>query len=159
QATAQRAAEEIDRAREALAARLGGEHALVAQVKAELASALLDLSFTKVHAPCDGIVSDLQLRLGAYVRAGEPALTVIAASHWVVVANFTENSLLRMQAGQPALVALRSSPGELFTARVETLGRGVAEGQGSPSGRLPAIKPRTSWVQPAQRFQVRLVLT
>lgn len=149
---------EIGKAQEGLAARIDGEHALIAQVQAELASARLDLSFAKVHAPCAGVVTDLQLRDGAYLHAGQAAMSVIDTSRWVVVANFRENVLGRMRPGQPALVGLQTVPGELLPARVESLGRGVAGGQGSPSGSLPAVKRRSSWVQPAQRFQVRILL-
>jgi multidrug resistance efflux pump len=63
-----------------------------------------------------------------------------------------------MEVGQPALVALAGMPGELLEARVVTTGWGVQHGQGVPSGTLPQVKRETSWVQPAQRFQVRLVL-
>jgi multidrug resistance efflux pump len=153
-----RSTSEIQHVEEALASRIGPEHALVAQVQAELASARLDLSYTRVMAPCDGIITDLQLREGAYVHVGQAALSVIDTSRWVVVANFRENSLGRMRVGQPALVALQTMPGELMPARIESLGWGVDQGQGVPSGKLPAVKRDTTWVQSAQRFQVRLVL-
>jgi multidrug resistance efflux pump len=153
------ASEKVKQAEEALAARIGDEHALVAQVKAQLALARLDLAYTQVHAPCDGMITDLQLREGAYVHIGQPALTLIDTRHWLVVANFRENSLLRMQAGQPALVALQGMPGQLLPARVLAVGGGVSQGQGVPNGMLPDVKRTTSWIPPSQRFQVRLELS
>jgi len=52
-----------------LAARVGGDHSLVAEIKAELADARLHLSWTRVLAPADGYITNVQLREGSYVRA------------------------------------------------------------------------------------------
>jgi multidrug resistance efflux pump len=141
-----------------LDARIKGEHALVAQVRAQLAEARLNLGYTRVCAPCDGLITDLQLREGAYVHVGQAVMTIIDARHWLIVANFRENSMARLRAGQPAHVALRGLPGQLLPARVVSVGWGVNQGQGVPSGLLPDVKIPTSWVPPAQRFQVRLAL-
>ena len=65
-------------------------------------------------------------------------------------------ALRHVKEGQPAWVAFQSAPGEVFTARVTSIGRGVASGQGVPSGRLPEVQRQASWVPLAQRFQVRL---
>jgi multidrug resistance efflux pump len=148
----------VHRIEDALSARVSGENAMVAQVKAELAAARLSLSYTRVKAPCDGLITDLQLREGAYVHTGQPAMTLIDTSRWLVVANFRENSLGRLREGQPALIAFRGLPGRLFSATVSSVGWGVSQGQGVPSGQLPDVKIPTSWVPPAQRFQVRLTL-
>ncbi len=156
QATLAQNDQAIQRAEDALAARIGEEHALVAAARAELAEAELNLGYARVTAPCSGVITNLQLREGAYVRVGEAALALIDTSQWRIVANFRENSLERLQPGQPALVALAAAPGRLLHARVETVGWGVGQGQGIPSGVLPNVERETSWVRPSQRFQVRL---
>jgi multidrug resistance efflux pump len=158
QAAVRQAAAAVRRVEDALAAQIAGEHALVAQVKAQLAEARLNLGYTRVHAPCDGLITDLQLREGAYVHTGQAAMTLIDTGRWLVVANFRENALARLREGMPARVALRGAPGRLFGARVVSVGWGVSQGQGVPSGQLPDVKVPTNWVPPAQRFQVRLTL-
>jgi multidrug resistance efflux pump len=158
QAALEKSAQMVRHAEQALAARVGREHALVAQAKARLSSAQLELAYCRVHAPCDGVITDLQLRDGAYIHAGQAALTVIDTSRWHIVAHFRERSLEVLREGQPALVALQGAPGKLYRARVTTTGWGVGQGQGKPSGLLPDVKRQTSWVQPSQRFPVRLVL-
>jgi multidrug resistance efflux pump len=158
QAAVRQSASGVRRIEEALAGKIEGEYASVAQVQAQLDEAQLNVAYTHVRAPCDGIITDLQLREGAYVRTGQAAMTLIDTSRWIIVANFRENSLERLQEGQPARVALRGLPGTLLDARVESVGWGVTQGQGVPSGQLPDIKVATSWVPPAQRFQVRLTL-
>jgi multidrug resistance efflux pump len=158
QAAVRQSASNVRRIEDALSARVSGENANVAQVKAELAEARLNLSYTRVRAPCSGLVTDLQLREGAYVHTGQPAMTLIDTGRWLVVANFRENSLARLHEGQHALIAFRGLPGRLYSGSVSAVGWGVSQGQGVPSGQLPDIKTSTSWVPPAQRFQVRLSL-
>jgi multidrug efflux system membrane fusion protein len=157
-AAAKRAELLVQSAEEALDARVGDEHALLAQVSAQLAEAHLNRGYARVHAPCAGIVTDLQLRDGAYVHVGQAAMTLIDTRQWLIVANFRESSLVRLRPGQPASVALQGEPGELLAASVESVGWGVSTGQGAPSGLLPDVKRQPSWVPPAQRFQVRLKL-
>jgi len=152
-------AEAVVRQREqALRARIGNEHALVAEVKAQLASARLDLEWTKVRAPATGYVTDLQLRVGSYAQAGHPVLTCIDTSRWWIVANFRESNLEYMKPGQPAGIVLKSYPGRILPGTVQTVGWGVDEGQGVPSGKLPAVKNLQELIPLAQRFQVRLTL-
>jgi multidrug resistance efflux pump len=158
QAALERSRAQVRKAEQVLAARIGTEHALVAEVDAQLAQARLDLEWTRVYAPCDGLVTDLQLRVGAYTYTGRAAMTLIDTSRWLVVANFRENALLRLREGQPAGVAFRSLPGQVLDARVVSVGWGVSQGQGVPSGQLPDVKVPASWVPAAQRFQVRLTV-
>jgi len=158
EAAVERAGNEIQDVEHALAAHIGTDHASVAQVKAELAEAELNLSYTKVVAPCSGVITNLQLVEGAYAHVGQAVLACIDTRHWLVVANFRERSLEYMQPGQKALVAFQAIPGRLFPAEVQVLGYGVSQGQGIPSGLLPDVKNQTMWVPAAQRFQVRLVL-
>ncbi|HKD02814.1 MAG TPA: HlyD family secretion protein [Terriglobales bacterium] len=146
------------KAREMLAARIGGQHALVAEIAAQLANAKLDLNWTRVYAPSDGLITDLQLRVGAYAHTGQAVMTLIDSGRWLVVANFRENAMFLIRVGQPARVAFRGAPGHLFEARVVSVGRGVSQGQGMPSGQLPDVKAPANWVPAAQRFQVRLTL-
>jgi multidrug resistance efflux pump len=158
QASLERSRAQVRKVEEALAAKVGAEHALVAEAEALLAEARLNLEWTRVYATCDGLITDLQLREGAYTHTGRPVLTLIDTSRWLVVANFRENALTRLREGQPAGVAFRGSPGRLYDARVVSVGRGVSQGQGVPSGQLPDVKLPANWVPPAQRFQVRLNL-
>ncbi len=158
QAAVQQSAEGVRKVEDAVNARIAGEHTLVAQVKAQLAEARLNLAYCRVNAPCAGMITNLQLRDGAYVRTGEAALALIDTAHWVIIANFRENSLGSLREGQPALIGLRGAPGQFFAGRVTAVGSGVSQGQGVPSGLLPDVKRPSGWIPPSQRFQVRLVL-
>ena len=158
QAALRQSENNVRRIEDALSAQIKGENAIVAQVRADLAEARLKLSYTRVLAPCDGLITDLQLRDGAYVHTGQAAMTLIDTGRWLVVANFRETSLARLREGMPAVIAFRGLPGQFFDGKVSTIGWGVSQGQGVPSGQLPDVKIANSWIPPAQRFQVRLSL-
>ena len=157
-AAVERSAQLIQHIQEAIDARVGQENSLVAQVEAELAEARLNLEYSTVHAPCDGVITNLQLREGDFAHVGEAALSCVDRGQWLVVANYRERGLERLRTGQRALVTFRAAPGRIYGARVFALGWGVNQGQGVPSGNLPEVPRLVSWVPPSQRFQVRLEL-
>ena len=156
QAALERSRAQVRKAEQALAARVGAEHALVAEVEAQLAEARLNLDWTRIDAPADGYVTNVQLREGCYVHVGTPVLTCIDGEQWWVVANFRENSLENVRPGQRVGLTFNTYPGRVFAGVVESVGWGVNQGQGAPSGSLPAIPEPQNWIQLAQRFQVRI---
>ena len=157
-ASVDKSARMIQHIQEAIDARVGQENSLVAQVEAELAEARLNLEYSTVQAPCDGVITNLQLREGDFAHVGEGVLSCVDRGRWLVVANYRERSLERLRPGQPALVTFRAAPGRIYGARVFALGWGVNQGQGVPSGNLPEVPRLQNWVPPSQRFQVRLAL-
>lgn len=156
QAAQKRGQAQIRKAQDALAAKIGEEHALVAEVRAQLADAKLNLEWTRVYSQVNGYVTNVQLREGFYVHIGTPALTCIDSDQIWIVGNFRENSLERIRAGQRVGITFNNYPGRIFPGTVETVGWGVNQGQGSPSGALPAINEPANWIRLAQRFQVRI---
>ncbi len=131
---------------------------MVAEVTAQLVQAKLNLDWTRIYAPANGYVTNAQLREGSYIHIGTPVITCIDGDQWWIVANFRENAMERLSAGQPAQVALRGAPAQIFDAHVVSVGWGVNQGQGVPSGQLPDVKVPETWVPAAQRFQVRVAL-
>ena len=156
QAALERSRAQVRKAEQALAARIGAEHALVAEVEAQLAEARLNLDWTRVYAPANGYVTNVQLREGCYVHVGTPVLTCIDGEQWWVVANFRENSLENVRPGQRVGLTFNTYPGRIFPGGVESVGWGVNQGQGAPSGTLPAVPEPQNWIRLAQRFQVRI---
>jgi multidrug resistance efflux pump len=156
QSALERSRAQVRKAEQALEAEIKGEHALVAQVDAQLAEARLNLEWTRVYAPANGHVTNVQLREGSYVHVGTPVLTFVDGEQWWVVANYRENSLPNVRPGQRVGVAFSSDPGRIFPGVVESVGWGVEQGQGTPSGNLPAVKEPPNWIRLSQRFQVRV---
>jgi len=143
---------------QALQAKVGDEYARVAEARAQLATAKLHQEWTEVRAPARGYVTNLQLRVGSYAHAGQPLLTCIETDSWWIVANFRESTLEHIRPGQPVGIACKTYPGRIFSGTVQSIGWGVDEGQGVPSGKLPQVKNPQELLPSAQRFQVRLVL-
>jgi multidrug resistance efflux pump len=156
QAALERSRAQVRKVEQALAARIGSEHTLVAEVTAQLAQARLNLEWTRVYAPANGYVTNVQLREGTYVHVGTPALTCIDADQWWIVANYRENGLENVRPGQRVGLTFNAYPGRVFPGVVQSVGWGVGEGQGSPSGSLPAVSEPKNWIRLAQRFQVRI---
>jgi multidrug resistance efflux pump len=128
---------------------------------AELEGAELELSFARVVAPVNGLVTDLDLSLGSYANVGSPLLSLVNADTWRVVAYYKETQLERIRPGQPAAVHLLAYPGVRFEGSVQGVGWGVeqqyGDGATGPSG-VPTVTPTVNWVRMAQRFPVRITV-
>ena len=153
-----RAQAEAEKLENQLAAKIGDDHASVKQVEAELAQAKLRLAWSTVKAPSDGRVDDLQLSVGTYIDAGTAVLSFVDTRRWWVVANYQENALSVIRPGQDVALSFFMYPGSLVHGRVESVGWGVSQGQGVPSGSLPEIDNPTAWIARSQRFQVRIAV-
>jgi multidrug resistance efflux pump len=157
QAARKQAVARAKKIEQALAAMVGDEHAIVAEVQSQLEVAQLDLEWTHVPSPANGFVTNVQLHEGDYIQVGSPAITCIDSDHWWVVANFRENSLENVRPGQRVGLTINTYPGRIFPGVVDSVGWGVDQGQGAPSGELPNVTEPKNWIRLAQRFQVRII--
>jgi multidrug resistance efflux pump len=156
EAQVQRAQASLEQARQALGPQ-GADNPQIRDALAALEQARLDLARTTLRAPGDGVVSNLQLNIGQYAAAGQPALTFLDARLVWLQAFVRENSLEYISPGTRAEVVLDVLPGRVLPARVESLGWGVGEGDVDPTTGLPKTHQGTGgWLAPAQRFPVQL---
>jgi multidrug efflux system membrane fusion protein len=125
--------------------------------RAELAIAQYNLSRTRLTAPVAGYVNNLNLRPGAYARAGEPLVGIVDETQWRIVANFKENVAASIASGQHVWVWLDSAPWHVFSGHVQGVGRGIARAQG-PSELLPYVAPTTDWIRLRRRLPVTILL-
>src|SRR4029453_13427765 len=172
QAQVDRATHALDEARARLAgvqheitgaiAQLGGDpnidpskHPSVQQAKAALDRARLNLSYTAITAPRDGVVTRVeQLQVGNYVAASTPVFALVSTHDMWLEANFKEDQLGHMRAGQTARIKIDSYPGKTFTGRVVS----VSPGTGSQFSLLPPENATGNWVKVVQRLPVRVEL-
>ncbi|MFC1680289.1 HlyD family secretion protein [Pseudomonadota bacterium] len=112
--------------------------ASVDDLESQLEDAQFDLEQTTVTAPSDGFVTQLILRPGmmALPLGGWPVMTFVHKAPRAVVGWFRQNSLLRLEAGDEAEVALDAVPGVIFKGRVGQLIPAIAEGQLQPGANL-----------------------
>jgi membrane fusion protein (multidrug efflux system) len=131
-------------------------HPLVEQAQAALDRARLDLSYTVVKAPADGIATKVeQLQVGDYIAASAPVFALVSTHDVWIEADFKEIQLAHMRPGQEATVEIDRIPARRFSARVVS----VSPGTGSQFSMLPAENATGNWVKVVQRVPVRLELS
>jgi multidrug resistance efflux pump len=113
------------------------------------------LDFTKVRAPVDGYITNLQSRVGDSAVANQPIVAVIDPDSFYVEAFFRETFIGNFQNGDRAVVTLMSYPDTPLQGRVESIGWGIAQQNGSTGFQLlPTVKPTFEWIRLAQRIPV-----
>jgi multidrug resistance efflux pump len=125
--------------------------------QAQLAAAQLNLQRTRVLAPVDGYVTNLQLQQGDYASAGTPRLALIDSNSFWVYGYFEETKLPRIHVGDVAHIELMT--GERLEGHVESITRGIYDRDNPQSRDLTAdVNPTFNWVRLAQRVPVRIHL-
>jgi len=142
-------------------AELGGDpelpteqHPLYLHAVAEKELASLKLSYAEVRAPVNGIVTNVALKTGEYVEAGDLLLAIVDSSSRWVEANLKEVDLEYLRIGQAATVVLDSLPNVKWRARVAS----IAPVTGAEFSILPPQNATGNWVKVVQRVPVRLEL-
>jgi multidrug resistance efflux pump len=161
QDTANAAVEQAAAAVEEARQRLGPEGADNPQIRAavaELERARLDLARSTVRAPADGLITNLELSVNEFAQAGAPVMTVIDTRSVWLVAELREKSPERVRPGDAPAVAFDALPGQVFAAKVESIGWGIALPGGRGAAGLPGIGEEPGWVRGPQRFPVLLTL-
>jgi len=135
---------------EAARAQVDVARARVAQAQAAVDQAELTLSYTLVRAPIHGVVSRRTVEPGQSVDPARPLLSITGLDDTWVVANFKEDQLGDMHAGQPARVKIDTYRGQSFAAHVDS----VAGGTGSRFALLPPDNASGNFTKVVQRVPV-----
>ena len=136
-----------------LGAKVNGEFAQVAQIRAQLENARWDLDQTVTRSPCDCYVVNLQLRAGGFVAGIQfNAVMTLVEAEGQVVALFNQNELHQVAPGNEAEFTLYTLPGRIIKGKVDSVIWAQGQGQLPPSGTLPMIGVLT---QPPGRFAVK----
>src|SRR5258707_5624985 len=133
--------------------------AQLASAKANLELARLNLSYTKVFAPVDGYVTNMNTSDGTYVTAGVQLMALVDTSSFWIAGYFKETQLPHIQLGQKAIVTVMGRENQPFQGVVRSVGCGVfvQDGSGSTStALLPSVSQTIDWVRLPQRFPVRI---
>jgi membrane fusion protein, multidrug efflux system len=121
------------------------------QARADVHTAELNLSYTKIYAPVSGVVGHKTVEIGHRIQPGQSLLTVVPIDDIWVTANFKETQLRHMHPGQPV------------TIHVDTYGhnyKGTVEDMAGASGPLFSLFPPENasgnYVKIVQRFPIRI---
>ena len=150
QASLQAAQREVN----VIATRRQQAEAALAQAVAERDLAQLNLSYTELRAPVDGVIGNRRARAGAYAAAGTPLLSLVPARGLWVDANFKEGQLARLHPGQPVEIEADVLPGHVFHGRVASL----APATGAQFSILPPENATGNFTKIVQRVPVRITL-
>ena len=127
--------------------------------QAKVREAELNLEFTQVRAPVDGYVTNLTLRLGSQAVANQAALALVDVNSFWIHGFFRENYIKPIRPGDRAVITLMTYPDTPLEGRVESLGWGISQDDGSAGDKLlPSISPTFEWIRLAQRVPVRVRL-
>jgi multidrug resistance efflux pump len=142
----------LERAKQSLG-ESGPDNPKIRRAIQNLEKARLDLEFSTIVAPTDGVIESFEVDLGYYASAGQPITTLISSSDVWIQANLKENNLSKMQIDNEVEFVLDIAPGKIFKGKVRSLGFGVATDQTNKGG-LPTISDKKGWLQDPQRFPV-----
>jgi membrane fusion protein (multidrug efflux system) len=128
--------------------------ATLKQAQADQALAELQLAYTEVRAPADGVVAKRTVEIGQVVQPGQPLLAVVPLHEVWVLANFKETQLARVHPGMRADVEIDGFPGKVFHGKVDS----ISAGTGARFSLLPPENATGNWVKVVQRVPVKILL-
>ena len=130
-----------------------GKIAKVQEAQAQLQAAELNLSYTDVVAPVDGVVTHKQVEPGQIIQQGQGLLVIVPLQDVWVTANFKETQLRNMKAGQKAYVHV-DTYGKTFTGHLDS----IAGATGAVLSLLPPENATGNYVKVVQRIPVKIIL-
>jgi len=137
------------------AQRLSAEAGL-AQAKAQLNQAQVNLERTRILAPVDGYVTNLLAQLGDYVNVGVNTISLVDADSFWVDGYFEETNLGPIRVGDPAQIKLMGRD-EIVRGHVDSIARAINVANAAPNGQgVATVNPIFTWVRLAQRIPVRI---
>jgi membrane fusion protein (multidrug efflux system) len=127
-------------------------HARADAAEAKLAQAKLQLSYTHIEAPTDGMLSRLAVREGQLLQGGQQVVAVVPDATYVV-ANFKETQVGQMHVGQRAEISVDAYPGRTFQGKVGS----TSPATGARFSLLPPDNASGNFVKVVQRVPVKIV--
>ncbi|WP_120512509.1 HlyD family secretion protein [Photobacterium salinisoli] len=132
----------------------GQAEASVQEARVQVKQAELDLSYTRIYAPVDGIVGKRSLRIGLYVQPGMPLLSLVPSRDVWIEANFKETQLANIHQGQHVEVELDAYPGQTLDGVVDSF----SPATGAKFALLPPENATGNFTKIVQRVPVKIVI-
>ncbi|AOS97592.1 Multidrug resistance protein MdtN [Microbulbifer aggregans] len=144
---------------QAILGELGQGNASIRAARAAVREAELNLGYTRLHAPVDGYVTNLNMREGSHAVAHHPVLALVDVNSYWIDGYFKETLVARIEPGDRAVVTLMAYPDTPLEGYVESIGWGISQRDGSTGNDLlPNVSPTFEWIRLAQRVPVRIKL-
>jgi membrane fusion protein, multidrug efflux system len=137
-----------------LKAELEQARASLARSEAARRQADLNLSYTTIVSPVDGVVGNRTLRVGQYVQAGTQLMAIVPTDSAYIVANYKETQLTDVRPGQAAEISVDTFPGRVFHGHVDS----IAPASGQEFALLPPDNATGNFTKVVQRIPVKITL-
>ena len=137
-----------------LKAEIAEAQATLARDKAAERQAELNLSYTTIVSPVDGVVGARSLRVGQYVQAGAQLMAVVPVAAAYVVANYKETQLADVRPGQKVEIDVDTFPGRPLSGHVDS----IAPASGQEFALLPPDNATGNFTKIVQRIPVKIIL-
>jgi membrane fusion protein (multidrug efflux system) len=128
--------------------------AALARANAIQSQAELNLGYTTITAPIDGVVGNRTLRVGQYVQVGTQLMSVVPVDGAYVVANYKETQLTGVHEGQAVDIEVDMFPGQVVHGHVDS----IAPASGQEFALLPPDNATGNFTKVVQRIPVRIAL-
>lgn len=125
-----------------------------AEAQALLEEAKLNLSYTVIRAPYDGVIGNRTARVGQFVRPGTAVMALVPLSGVYVVANYKETQLERVAVGQPVELHVDAYPDAVIRGHVDS----IAPASGSRFSLLPPENATGNFTKIVQRLPVKIAI-
>ncbi len=122
------------------------------QLRAAVAQAELELSYTKLYAPESGRVTRKSVEEGALVQIGQPLMAIVTGDVWVT-ANFKESQIGQLTPGQSVEISVDAYPDKVFKGHIDS----IQAGTGSRFSLIPPENATGNYVKVVQRVPVKIV--
>jgi membrane fusion protein, multidrug efflux system len=126
--------------------------ALAQRSQTALDQAKLNLAYTTIVAPVDGVVGKRSVQVGANVSNGQDLMAIVPLNDIWVTANFKETQLAHMRPGQVAKIKVDTYGGRKWDAHVTSIGGAT----GAKYSLLPPENATGNYVKVVQRIPVRI---
>jgi membrane fusion protein (multidrug efflux system) len=137
-----------------LAANQAQAEASVKSQQAALQLARINLGYTRILAPQDGVISLRQVKPGQYVGTGSQVTTLTPLPRIWVIANYKETQLTHMAVGDKAEITVDTFPGHTLHGRVQAF----APGSGAQFALLPPDNATGNFTKVVQRLAVKILI-
>jgi membrane fusion protein (multidrug efflux system) len=121
--------------------------------QAQLTLAKMDVEYTEVRAPIDGIIGNRGVQLGQLVRPGMTLAHLVANKNIWIDANFKESQLKRMRVGQPVTIKLDAHPDLKLAGTIDS----ISPASGAEFSILPPENATGNFTKIVQRVPVKIV--
>ncbi|EGA68608.1 Multidrug resistance protein A [Vibrio sinaloensis DSM 21326] len=137
-----------------IASEIEQANAAVVEAQAQLSQAQLNLDYTKVYAPTDGVIGKRSVREGLLVQAGAPLMSLVPNQGVWIEANFKETQLAGIHKGQKVDIELDAFPGQVLEGVVDSF----SPATGAKFALLPPENATGNFTKIVQRVPVKIII-